>query len=167
MLLSLMSRFASLLLLTLLFGCVEERITTNPYFGGTFVGHYLVDENAVPVGIRIQTEVTGVEEKRYILTGTATLGDDTYSVEGYEAASPNLDYITVQAPPPPTGNLVVNFKDASGSFAYSLCGTIHYGIDRIDTPYTFDGLSLSEDEPSDPYQCYFGTFATVTLEKLR
>lgn len=151
----------------MLVGCRTEYAESPPYFVGTFVGHYLVGENAVPTGMRIQTEVTGIEQKRYTLTGTATLGDDTYTVEGYEVASPNLDYITVQAPPPPMGQLVVNFTDASGTFAYSLCGTIHYGSDRIDTPYTFDGLSLNEEKPSDPYQCYFGTFAVVTLEKLR
>lgn len=66
------------------------------------------------------------------------------------------------------GQWVINFTDASGTFAYSLCGTIYYGSDRIDTLYAFDGLALFEKESPEPYECsYEEQFTVVTLEKLR
>lgn len=123
------------LLLLALFGC-SQYTESPPYVEGTFVGFYETDEQATPVGIRIQTEVTAVQKERYTFIGTATLGTQTYTIEGYEEGNMNLGYISVQVLPP-IGSLVMNFTDSSGTLVYSLCSNVFYDAESKDTPYTF------------------------------
>ena len=152
-----------LLLLTLV-GC-SQYIESRPYMTGTFIGFYQTDNEVVPTGLRLETEVTGVTKTRYTFSGNATLGAETYSVKGYELANPNLGYLSAQALAP-IGKLVMTLTDSDGVFHYSLCSDVFYG-DRTDTPYTFEYTSLFENE-CEPYGYEAQTpFAFVKLEKVR
>jgi len=150
-------------LLLTLFGC-SEYVESPSYLEGTFVGFYQTDEQATPVGLRIQTGVTAVRKARYTFAGTATLGSRSYTAEGYEEANPNLGYLSVQALPP-MGNLVMNFTDPGGTFVYSLCSKVFYDAENKDTPYTFRDTYLYKKacDPSTPV--YEGTFAAVNLQR--
>ncbi len=138
----------TLLPLYLLSGC-SRYIETQPYLLGTFVGYYLTSPGATPVGLRLETALGEVTKTRYVLTGTATLGAERYTVEGEEASNPNLGYLAPQALPP-MGNLKLTFRDQSGTLAYSLCAVVRYDNTFANTRYAFDGATLYRDECSVP-----------------
>lgn len=153
----------------LLSGC-SQYIEAQPYMTGTFVGYYLTDAQATPVGLRLETRVVEKSKTRYIFSGTATVGTQSYHVEGSEEILSNLGYLslTPQATRPPSGFLEMSFIGADGAFAYGLCATVYYNSDRIDTPYTFDGTTLFAKRAADTPLCNFEEpIAEVTLEKLR
>ena len=143
-------------LLFTLFGC-SEYMESQPYVTGTFVGFYLTDPQATPVGVRIQTKVVDKNATRYTVAGTAIMGNETYTVEGYEEANPNLNYLSAQALAP-SGSLIMNFTDANGTFAYALCADVRYDEAYIDTPLLFEKAC----GPGN----YSESFAEVNLEKL-
>ena len=157
-----MSRFAGLLLLTLLFGC-RSSPTVAPYFYGTFVGYYLTSPTATPTGMRVETKLLDTEQKRYTFSGTAILGAETYTLEGYEATASEVGFLSAQAVPPPMGELVATLKDADGTPTYVLCSEVTYKAgERHTEPHTY-ALYRAEAAPDT---C--GTedaFATVQLER--
>lgn len=157
-----MSRFAALVLLTLLFGC-RSSPTVAPYFYGTFVGYYLTGAGATPVGMRLETKLLDVEEKRYTFSGTATLGAESYALEGYEATDSEVGFLSPQAVPPPMGELVATLKDADGTSVYVLCSEVTYRSgERHTEPHTY-ALYRAEAAPN---RCAAeDAFATVQLEK--
>lgn len=142
-------------------GCAEY-IEALPYMQGTFVGFYLTDEGATPVGVRIETEVVTVSETRYTFSGTGALGTQTYTVEGYEEADPNLTYRDLSPQVYiPSGHLVMNFTDADGAFAYALCAYVRYDLEP---PYTLVAAALYK-EPCEPYGYSGQHFAGVHIER--
>ena len=164
MLSSFVTRLGFFLLFFALTGC-SQYIESQPYMTGTFIGFYQTDDKAVPIGLRIETKVTEVTKTRYTFSGSATLGAETYNVEGYELANPNLGYLSAQALPQ-MGILALTLTDPNGTLHYSLCSDVFYG-DRLDTAYTFEYASLFENE-CDPYEYKGQTpFAFVELEKVR
>lgn len=120
--------------------------------------------------MRLETQVAEVSQNRYTFLGLATLGAQTYNVEGVEEVQANLGYsgLAPQAAPPPSGFLEMTLSTEDGTFAYGLCTMVYYGSDRIDTPYTFDGATLYAKEGADTPLCNFSEpVAAVMLEKLR
>lgn len=146
--------------LLLLTGCAYH-IKAPPYMQGTFVGFYLTDEDAAPVGIRLDTTVHDVSETRYTFSGTATIGSQTYTVEGYEEGDPHLTY-TELAPQVyiPLVGLVANFVDAEGTVAYALCAYVRYDVE----PYRLEAAALYE-EPCGPRTRPSSEFAAVYIER--
>lgn len=115
---------------------------------------------ATPVGVRIDAKLGTVEAKRYTFTGTATFGEESYTLEGYEETASERTYLAPQAAPPPTSDLFMELSDASGTPVYSLCATLVMG-ERFDGPHLY---SLYEAEAPRADICGSEKpLATVTL----
>ena len=153
----------------LLAGCSIEA-DALPYYNGTFIGSYLVSNDASPVGMKLEVQASAIERKRYAITGTAMLGEESFTAEGYELASDNLDYIASQAAPPPQGNAFIELKNAEGTTVYTLCSNLYYR-DYSDNNLRVVSLFLIEGAPQqDPAYCassygYGGEFAIVYLTR--
>lgn len=97
-----------------------------PYYQGTFIGSYLKSDDAAPVGMKLNLQASAIEQKRYTITGTAIVGEESFTAEGYELASYNLDYISSQAAPPPEGNSFIELQNVEGATVYTLCTSLYY-----------------------------------------
>jgi hypothetical protein len=149
-----------LTLLMLLAGCRTVYSTSAPFFYGTFLGHYTTSPRATPVGVRVDAKLSTVEARRYTFTGTATFGKENYTLEGYEETASERSYLAPQAVPPPTSDLFMELRDASGTPAYRLCATLIMEK-RFDGPHQY---SLYKAEAPAPGGCGSEKpFATVTL----
>ena len=157
-----MLRLSGLILLTLLFGC-RSSPTVAPYFYGTFVGYYLTSPKATPVGMRVETKLLDTEQKRYTFSGTAILGAESYTLEGYEVTASEVSFLSAQAVPPPMGELVATLKDADGTSVYILCSEVTYeASERYARPNTY---TLYEASVASRMCNAENPFATVQLER--
>lgn len=134
---------------------------------GSFIGHYLTEPAATPVGLRLDITPGPVTTTRSNFTGTATLGAEEYTVEGFEATNMNLEFLTPQALAP-MSDMVMTLKDSSGAVVYSLCSRVRYDSDQADSRYSFDGAALYTGECGSGSSVYDeNVFAEVYLEKQR
>lgn len=147
-------------LLLVLVGCRTVYSTSAPHFYGTFLGYYMTEPTATPVGVRLDVRLGEVTLKRYTFSGTAILGDARYTVEGYEETDSERTYLEPQAAPPPTSDLVAELKNSDGTLAYTLC-TTYLMSERFNGPHVY---SLYEAGAPRDSTCRFeAPFATVTL----
>ena len=142
-------------LLGFLTSCVTYT-ESPPFFIGTFVGYYQTGDEAVPIGIRIETTLVSVTEKRYEFSGTARLGEEVYSVSGHEDAGSNLGYLSPQYLPP-LGYLSVQLRDEAGSAAFCILTDVRY--DEYPEEFTY-GTELSAGSCLSPQP-----YARLVLEK--
>ena len=113
--------------------------------------------------MRVETKLLEIEQKRYTFSGTAILGAESYTLEGYEATASEVSFLSAQAVPPPMGELVATLKDADGIPVYVLCSDVTYEPgERHTEPHTY-ALYRAEAAPD---RCSTGdAFATVQLQK--
>lgn len=157
-----------------LVGCGGIGADAEPYFKGSFVGYYLTSQEAMPIGVRLELQASEIEQKRYTITGTATLGTETFRAEGYELASYNLDYLAPQAAPPPQGDSFMALKDSGGTTVYTLCASTTYrDYSSTDTrpPDTnviiIEGEAQQGDEPAFCSNSYGTSIPFATAELTR
>ncbi len=154
--------------LLILAGCSQYR-DSFPYFVGEFEGYYRTTGGGAPVGLVIQTSLGEVTQNRYMVSGTAALGEQSYTVSGREDAGFNLGYLSPQALPP-LGELVLYFKDESGTVTYSLCADINYETEEIRS-YAFpsEAFLYEGDCAAVRYEIYEEDdfYARVQLTKIR
>jgi hypothetical protein len=63
-------------------GCSAIEADAKPYFDGVFVGYYLTDNEATPIAMRLELKASDIQRRLYTITGTATLGTETFKAKG-------------------------------------------------------------------------------------